>query len=212
VLKTFAILAALANFVDYKMAMKDCNIFEVWENYKAALYLFILKKVKDEDASKDILQDVLLKSYQYCSKGKTVIHLKSWLFKIAINTIIDHLKKENRHQEINAEPAMVEQSENLVGEASVYIKTLLKLLPNDYAAPLEMYDLQNMSQKDIAVKLGLSLTNTKTRIQRARIKLKERFLHCCYVSFNENGEMISFDIKPHCKELQAEKVRLENLF
>lgn len=192
--------------------MEDCNIFEVWENYKAALYLFILKRVKDQDMSKDILQEVLLKSYQYCSKGKTVVYLKSWLFKIAINTIVDHLKKENRHEELNGELIEEERSESLAGEASLYIKTLLKLLPDDYAKPLEMYDLENISQKEIAVKLNLSLTNTKTRIQRARTKLKELFLQCCDVSFSENGEMVSFDIKPHCKELQAEKARLEKIF
>jgi RNA polymerase sigma-70 factor (ECF subfamily) len=192
--------------------MEDCNIFEVWENYKAALYLFILKRIRDQDLSKDILQEVLLKSYQYCSKGKTVVYLKAWLFKIAINTIVDHLKKQNRYEEISDELIMEEQSENLVGEASLYIKTLLKLLPDDYARPLEMYDLGNISQKEIAVSLGLSLTNTKTRIQRARLKLKERFLQCCDVSFNDAGEMIRFDIKPYCKELQAEKARLEKVF
>lgn len=52
--------------------LKDCNIFEIWEEYKASLYGFIHKRVTDDAAAKDILQDVLLKSYQYCSKGKTV--------------------------------------------------------------------------------------------------------------------------------------------
>jgi RNA polymerase sigma-70 factor, ECF subfamily len=57
--------------------MDDCNIFEIWEEYKSSLFGYIKKRVADEDDAKDILQDVLLKSYQYCSKGKTVLHLKS---------------------------------------------------------------------------------------------------------------------------------------
>jgi len=138
--------------------MDDCNIFEIWEEYKSSLFGYIKKRVTDEDDAKDILQDVLLKSYQYCSNGKTVLYL------------------------------------------------------NDYATTLYMSDIDGTDQKTIAENLGLTLPNTKSRIQRARVKLKERFLECCVVSFGESGEMVSFDIKPQCKELQAEKKRLENIF
>ena len=85
------------------------------------------------------------------------------------------------------------------------------MLPEEYAIPLYMYDLDNISQKEIAEKLNLTLPNTKSRIQRGRIKLKERFLECCIVEFDENGEMISFDIKKDCKLLQEEKNKLKNL-
>ncbi|NHA02153.1 sigma-70 family RNA polymerase sigma factor [Mucilaginibacter sp. HC2] len=191
---------------------QDCNIFEIWEEYKSSLYRFILNRVLEEEEAKDLLQEVLLKSYQYCSKGKTVFYLKSWLYKIATNTIIDYYKKAGNRQPLVDDLIAEENNGSVIGEASVYIKALLRLLPDEYAIPLAMYDLGDISQKDIAQKLDLSLTNTKSRIQRGRVKLKERFLECCAVTFDENGEMISFDIKPQCKELQAEKMRLEKIF
>ncbi len=191
---------------------QDCNIFEIWEEYKSSLYRFILNRVPEEEEAKDLLQEVLLKSYQYCSKGKTVFYLKSWLYKIATNTIIDYYKKAGNRQPLVDDLMAEENNGSVIGEASVYIKALLRLLPDEYAIPLAMYDLGDISQKDIAQKLDLSLTNTKSRIQRGRVKLKERFLECCAVTFDENGEMISFDIKPQCKELQAEKMRLEKIF
>ena len=52
--------------------MENCNIFEIWEEYKSSLFLYIKLRVRDEDDTKDILQDVLLKSYQYCNKGKSM--------------------------------------------------------------------------------------------------------------------------------------------
>jgi RNA polymerase sigma-70 factor, ECF subfamily len=191
--------------------MQDCNIFEIWEEYKSSLLDYILKRVADNDDAKDILQDVLLKSYQFCSKGKTVLHLKSWLYKITQNTIIDYYKKSNKNLPFDIDPVFEENEQSLIGEASEYIKSLLKLLPDDYAIPLFMYDLDGIDQKTISEKLNLTLPNTKSRIQRGRVKLKERFLECCIVGFDEKGEMISFDIKPQCKELQAEKKRLENI-
>ena len=154
--------------------MKDCDIFEIWEEYKSSLFNYIKKRVTDIDDSKDILQDVLLKSYQFCSKGKTVLHLKSWLFKITQNTIVDYYKKNNKSSlEFDLVDEMVENS--LIGEASEYIKALLKLLPEEYAIPLYMYDLENINQKVIAEKLNLTLPNTKSRIQRGRLKKKLSF-------------------------------------
>jgi RNA polymerase sigma-70 factor, ECF subfamily len=191
--------------------MKDCNIFDIWENYKSSLLGYIQKRVSDKQDAEDILQDVLLKSYQFCAKGKTVLHLKAWLFKITQNTIIDYYKKSKPHLVIEIDRADEVNGHSLVGEASEYIKELLKLLPEEYALPLYMSDLENMEQKAIAQKLNLTLSNTKSRIQRGRLKLKERFLECCIVEFDENGEMIGFDIKPQCKELQAEKKRINAL-
>lgn len=191
--------------------MQDCNIFEIWEEYKSSLLGYIQKRVTNNDDSKDILQEVLLKSYQFCSKGKTVLHLKSWLYKITQNTIIDFYKKANKNLPFDIDPVYEENEQSLIGEASEYIKALLKLLPDKYAIPLFMYDLEEIDQKTISEKLNLTLPNTKSRIQRGRLKLKERFLECCIVAFDDKGEMISFDIKPQCRELQAEKKRLENI-
>ena len=192
--------------------MQDCNIFEIWEEYKSSLLGYIKKRVADNDDANDILQDVLLKSYQFCSKGKTVLHLKSWLYKITQNAIIDYYKKATKNLPFDKDPQIEQNEHSLIGEASEYIKALLKLLPDEYAIPLYMYDLEGIDQKTISENLNLSLPNTKSRIQRGRVKLKERFLECCSVVFDEQGEMVSFDIKPQCKELQAEKKRLENIF
>jgi RNA polymerase sigma-70 factor (ECF subfamily) len=194
--------------------MADCNIFEIWEQYKNALHSYIRIRVADQNDAQDILQDVLLKSYGFCAKGKTVVHLKSWLYKITQHTIIDYYKHSSHNSQlgIDFEETNKNNGTSIIGEASDYIKELLKLLPQEYATPLFMYDIEGTEQKIIAQRLNLTLSNTKSRIQRARIKLKERFLECCLVEFDKNGEMSSFDIKPHCKELQAVKQRLaENI-
>lgn len=189
--------------------MEHCNIFEVWEEYKAALLGYINKRVEDRDDAKDILQDVLLKSYQFCSNGKSVIHLKSWLYKITQNTIADYYKKNQKNNGLDFDVAEDPYENSILGEASDYVKVLLKLLPESYSQPLYMSDIQGRDQKEIAENLHLTLPNTKSRIQRARLKLKERFLECCIVNFGESGEMVSFDIKPECTLLKKEQLRIE---
>jgi RNA polymerase sigma-70 factor (ECF subfamily) len=131
------------------------------------------------------------------------------LYKITHNTIIDYHKKNNKSISFSLDLVETVDEKSIIGEASDYIKVLLKLLPDDYATPLYMSDIDGIDQKIIAQNLGLTLPNTKSRIQRARVKLKERFLECCVVSFGESGEMVSFDIKPQCTELLTEKNKLE---
>jgi len=138
------------------------------------------------------------------------LHLKSWLYKITQNTIIDHYRKNSKTIPFEFDFIETENENSIVGEASDYIYALLQLLPKDYATPLYMSDIEGIDQKVIADKLGISLVNTKARIQRARVKLKQRFLECCAVGFNDNGEMVSFDIKPECTLLKEEKTRIEN--
>ena len=190
--------------------MEHCSIFEVWEEYKSSLLRYIRKRVVDPDDAKDILQDVLLKSYQYCSTGKTVIYLRSWLYKITHNTILDYYKKTNNKNALDFDLMEDKDENSMLGEASDYIKVLLKLLPDNYALPLYMSDIEGIDQKKIEEDLHLTFSNTKSRIQRARLKLKERFLECCEVSFGESGEMVSFDIKPGCTLLKNEQLRIEN--
>lgn len=193
------------------LKMKECNIFEVWEEYNETLLSFIQKRVNNPDDAKDIHQDILLKCYQFCTSGRTALHVKSWLFKVTQNTIIDYFKKVNQYVPLSTDLIYDQNQYSVIGEASDYIKLLLKLLPDEYAIPLQMFDLEDIDQKTIATKLNLTLPNTKSRIQRGRVKLKALFLETCHVSFGEDGEMIGFEIKSQSKELLAEKIRLENI-
>jgi RNA polymerase sigma-70 factor (ECF subfamily) len=193
-----------------KIPNKNCDIFEVWEEHKVALYDFTRKRILNEEDAKDIQQEVLLKSYQYCAAGKTVTHLKSWLYKITQNTIIDYYRVNNKKMPLNFDITEDQAEVSQIGAASAYIRILLKELPEKYAIPLFMSDIEGIDQKQIAEKLNLTLSNTKSRIQRGRIKLKELFLRCCIIEFDESGEMINFTPKLQCKELNIEIKKLDN--
>jgi len=185
--------------------MDHCNIFKIWEEYKSSLLGYINKRVDNQEDAKDILQEVLLKSYHYCIKGREIIYLKSWLYKITQNTIVDYYKKSNSNQELYLDIIDDKEQNSALEDASNHIKSLLKLIPEKYAMPLYMSDIDGITPKDIAVSLGLTLSNTKSRIQRARIKLKEKFLECCVIGFGANGDIISFEVKQQCVEIQMKK-------
>lgn len=192
------------------MSKVNCNVFEVFESHRKQLFKYILRRVRSKQDAEDLLHEALFKMYQFCSKGKTVTHLKSWLFKITTNTIIDHYKRASAPVSTNLDSLEAEYTEaSISGDASDYVRALTKRLPEKYATSLILYDLEGLPQKEVADFLGLGLRATKSRILRARLKLKEEFLRCCSIQLDGIGKLTHFEISPSCEGLEMEKARLE---
>ena len=180
---------------------KYSEISSLWLEYKNGLKYYILKKVKNKDVANDLSHEVLMKIYNSCCSTIKIKNVRSWMFQIAHNTTIDYLKKQ--HNFTNIIPESYDNDEHtVIQEADKIIKPLMKLLPNKYAIPLQLSDIDELKQKEVAQKLNLSLTATKSRIQRARILLKEKIIECSNLEKDEKGNLISLELKSVCKPVQ----------
>ena len=183
----------------------NCDVPNLWQEHQKELKNFIFKRVRDRDLTNDISQEVLLKVYNFCKAKSGVKNVRSWLFQIAQNTIIDHHRRQSKISYKNI-PDKIQEDENLAfQEAGKYIIPMLEFLPEAYAVPLKLADIDGMRQAEIANKLNLSLPATKSRIQRARQLLMEEFITCCHFEKDANGNLISFEIKDSCTPLQKIK-------
>lgn len=180
---------------------KYSEISSLWLEYKNGLKYYILKKVKNKDVANDLSHEVLMKIYNSCCSTIKIKNVRSWMFQIAHNTTIDYLKK--RHNFTNIIPESYDNDERtVIQEADEIIKPLMKLLPDKYAIPLQLSDIDELKQKEVAQKLNLSLTATKSRIQRARKLLKEKIIECSNLEKDEKGNLISLELKSACKPVQ----------
>lgn len=183
-----------------KKIEKHDDVFKIWEAYKSGLTSYILKRVKNQEITKDVAQDVLMKVYKSCCSGIEIQNFRSWLFQIAHNTIMDYFKKESRYADEIID--MVEEYEcHVYKEVENFIEPLLKLLPSKYAIPLNMCDLEGLNQSEIALKLDLSLSGTKSRIQRARTMLKEKIIMCSNIKMDAKGYPVLIEFRSDCKPL-----------
>lgn len=183
----------------------------IWNEYKKELESFIRKKVDSENDVEDILQEVSIKLSTNITKEIRLKNHRNWLFQVTRNTIADFYRKQNKSQENNFSPISV-TAESCVCDLSEFI--IKNYLPEPYAKPLFMSDIEQRPQKDIADLMNLSLTATKSRIQRGRIKLKELIEECVDLSFNKAGQIVNYQLKNDCKlpqELvnEIEKLKLE---
>lgn len=77
------------------------------------------------------------------------------------------------------------------------ILPLVQRLPQPYRQALLLTEVEGMTPKDLARRLGLSFSGAKSRVQRARDKLRELLLDCCHFEFDRRGTII--DYAPHCE-------------
>ena len=169
----------------------------VYHEFDNSLRKFIRGRVTDKDMAEDILQDVYLKIHNNIGQVRDADRLTSWVYQITRNTIIDQYRRarpEADLEDIFAAPQVTEP--DIFTELAASVRTMLSCLPPSSRQVLELVDLRGMKQEEVASQLGLSLSGTKSRIQRARQKLKQAFLDCCHFEFDHNGR--AMDFQPNC--------------
>ncbi|WP_017730141.1 RNA polymerase sigma factor SigZ [Nafulsella turpanensis] len=186
------------------------EVAPVFLEYEEKLKAFIRKRIPDEEESKDLLQQVLLKLYRHCEKLPEVKNMQAWVYQVSRNALNDYFKEAARRKSTH-QPLQVElqlegvEEDRLQKEMVEYVRPLIALLPLKYARPLIMSDLEGYSQQQVADHLGISLSGAKSRVQRAREKLREIIIECCLLELDRNGKLLSLDIKDSCGCMQKVK-------
>lgn len=181
---------------------------QFWKNYGDEIRSYVRKHVRDEELAKDLSQEVFLKIYTFCQRydfdcdKAGVKNLRSWLFQTAHNLIVDHLRHDKFRAEWQAVDVPENTESNTYQKVTTYLPPIIGCLPEAYAKPLLLADIEGFNQQEVANKLGLSLSATKSRIQRARLMLRDLLSECAYLETNAQGHLIAFEIKPNCKAVE----------
>ena len=172
------------------------NIEEIWLEYRASLKRFLHAKISNEADVEDVLQDILIKTYNNLNSVKTQKSVKSWLFQIANNTIIDYYRKKGRAQAANSEDLLpLEEPQERKVDLSNCISPFINALPDEHASLLTAIDINNQSQKQYAEQLGGSYSTLKSRVQKSRGLLKQVFDDCCHFKIDKLGNVYDYDVK-----------------
>lgn len=173
---------------------------QVWEDFHMPLQQFIRKRVSDEDTTEDVLQDVFLKIHQHVETLRDVKKLESWIYQIARNAIIDAYRERRPTTTLEAAEVLALPEElpddDVVSELLPCIRAMVRSLPEHDRQALILTEYQGLTQKELAERLGLSFSGAKSRVQRAREKLKQQLLECCHFELDRRGHVI--DYQPRC--------------
>lgn len=176
------------------------TIERVWQDFNLQLKRFIYSRIKDDDISNDILQDVYIKIHEKIHELKDSDKLQSWVYQITRNTVIDYLRKK-KDLSLDSENFDIPDEVNAeIGEKRLNesLKKMIAGLPLIYREVLVLTEYKNMSHKQIAEKLNLSIPAVKSRVLRAKEKLKELLLECCHFELDSYNIIIDYHPKCSC--------------
>jgi RNA polymerase sigma-70 factor (ECF subfamily) len=169
---------------------------ELIGRYQRPVFSLIYRLVRDREKSEDLAQDTFIKVLNALDRYDPTYKFSSWIFKIAHNTSLDHLrKKEPQTLSLEGSPHAETSSEQ---EASVIQALSTEETPEDYAASRElgatlevaigklrpeyrtaiiMCHVEGRPYEEIAETMGVPLGTVKTYIHRARNELKKELEH-----------------------------------
>ncbi len=159
-------------------------------HYQSLAYHVAYRILSDGDAAADATQDAFLHAYRAIGQYRGG-SFKSWLWRIVTNTCYDQLRAKQRRPTASLEallmsepmpgPSFVDHAESPEAyterqELSRAIQAGINNLPPDQRIALTLCDVAGMNYQEIAEIMQVSLGTVKSRINRARTKLRDYLL------------------------------------
>lgn len=151
--------------------IKDGELGEIYSQYYSAVFLYLLSLCKNRELAEDITQDTFFKAMLSLGEGHEVL---PWLFTVAKNLFIDHCRKYKRYKkgDIKDLPGEYDVPEEVLsGEKNRRLYAEIQKLPHTEREAVTLYYFAGLSQLQISRQMGLSYTNLRTVLYRARRKL-----------------------------------------
>jgi RNA polymerase sigma-70 factor, ECF subfamily len=182
--------------------------YQIWVELKTNLHRFISRRANNDADADDILQDVFFKIHLNIGRLHDTTKVHSWVYRITRNAIVDYYRSRRSDLSLDAAPDAFdivkeerEDSKTDREEIMACMSPMVARLPHDYQKALVMSDVHGITQAKVADELNLSLSGAKSRVQRARGKMKNMLLDCCHFEFDRLGRavtMTSRDCGPKC--------------
>lgn len=135
-----------------------------------------MRYIKDQERAEDVLQDGFIKVFKSLKKFENKGSLEGWIRRIIVNTALDQLRKNKKHQgNIELDDSYFELVQNSEVEAKMQADVLLDLvqqLPEGYRIVFNLFAIEGYSHKEIADKLSISENTSKSQYSRAKAVLR----------------------------------------
>jgi RNA polymerase sigma-70 factor, ECF subfamily len=168
----------------------------LWDRYRDRLSGFIHSKVSDDEEAEDILQETFIRIHTglCCMQEWTV--MEKWIYRVTRNLIIDHYRSRKRSEELGEEfeaEAAAELSEDDPKVRLAFsLRETIDGMDEPYREALILTEYEGLTQVELAARAGISVSGAKSRVQRARAKLKALLLECCHFELDRLGGIIDY--------------------
>ncbi len=171
-----------------------------WRALTADLRRYVARRVSAAEVD-DLVQDVITRAFAARDTLRDDLPLQPWLFTIARNAITDHLRARKPRSAGDAVPPSDDtpEAEAIASEVEIlrmlvgrWLEASVAALPEPQREAVHRVDVLGQRQADVAEALGIPYSTLKSRVQRGRLEVRERFLNCCHVELDHRGTLTGF--------------------
>lgn len=161
----------------------------IYEHYHRQLYAYLFAMLRSPYAAEDVTQDIFVKLHGNITSYRFQSPFHHWLFRLARNQAIDHLRREKVRSttSLDAEPVegtalkdrIAGKGRDAIGdlvsdERAASVRAAVQDLPPSFREVVVMREWQDLAYEEIAERLDLSVGTVKSRLFRARGLLEKK--------------------------------------
>lgn len=175
-------MAEIINIEDIELAKQcargnDKARKELYMRYAGSLYALCLRYVGDRELARDLMHDGIIKVFDTIGKYRPEGSLKSWVSRVTVNLVIDHIRKSRNFQTVSLEEKQERLPEPEKEEMRLVPKEeLMKMvtrLPETKRVIFNLFCVDGYSHKDIATMLGIKEKTSSSLLFKARMQLAD---------------------------------------
>jgi len=179
------------------------EVTTIYKQFHSDLLGYVKSKVRSREDAEDILQNVFIKISSNIDKLTEDVKLKSWIFTITRNAIIDYYrvnatkKKVAVPEEIDENILELDDPDPTKG-LDQCMNSMISLLPEEYRDIIIDSEIKGIKQKDLADKYEMAYPSMRSRVQRGRERLKQLFYNCCHIETDKHGNILAAQGRTDC--------------
>ena len=172
-------------------------ILSAWETNEEPLRYWLAHQLAESELATDVLHDIFLKAVSQGMAFCEIDNPKAWLFQVARNHLVDLYRKDKyffRLADSEQSGLVSEETDDkaVVDDLTQCLPRVLSELSDDDCDIIRRCDIQGLSLQQYATENQLTLPATKSRIQRARKRLREQMISKCQVKTDDSGAVCWF--------------------
>lgn len=168
----------------------DADAFAaLFHAHKSRIYSLCLRMTNNTAEAEDLTQDAFMQVFRKLASFRGDSALSTWLYRIAVNTVLMHFRKKSLCQvsldapyngddgASNVRREYGTQDNHLAGCVDrVALTHALKELPNGYRTIFLLHEVEGYEHQEIAEILGCSVGNSKSQLHKAKLRIRELLL------------------------------------
>ena len=178
----------------------------VWAELHASIRGFVARRVRQQADVDDVVQRVFLQVHRALPTLRETDKLHAWVYQTTRRAIADFYRTPSQNRELAtgtvediandvAASDSLDDDEAATRELSTCLKPLMSGLTAADQEALQMVEFDGVTQVEAAARLGVSVSGMKSRVQRARSRLRSALHDCCRIAVDRRGGVISYEGK-----------------